>query len=253
MAFRSRLSTHLSATETDVGLELPAYSIEAASETETSNLTSDSDALSPSPANAPEPRPLAEHKFLLTDKKDKAWATLILKSRARSVDHMPTFLEGDPIEGSLLIDIGRKESIMSIQINVSLFPLPVRTLHLARLLQINGKIVARPQTGEHLAVSDSYVFLNETHVLWKKTSSDPRTPTPFPLSIEIRRGDLLSGQHSWPISFILPREVTLPPTFCEQMQIYKLPQTLLEKFTDVSIQYEIVLEFNRGFLRSTSR
>jgi hypothetical protein len=57
MAFpsRSRLSTPLSATETDVGLELPAYSLEAASETETSNLTSDSDALSPSPANAPEP------------------------------------------------------------------------------------------------------------------------------------------------------------------------------------------------------
>jgi hypothetical protein len=56
-------------TEMDASLELPAYSLKAASETEPSNLASNSDAISTSPVNASdERRPLAEHKFVLADK-----------------------------------------------------------------------------------------------------------------------------------------------------------------------------------------
>jgi hypothetical protein len=118
---------------------------------------------------------------------------------------------------------------------------------------MRGTIIAGSETGERLAVSDSYVFFNETHVLWTKLGTDPRIPTPYPRSNEIRWGATLAGQHTWPLSFALPTEVTISPTSSEPVQTYRLPQTLLEKFTAASIQYELVVEFTRGFLRRNSR
>jgi hypothetical protein len=83
------------------------------------------------PATSPRQRP--EHKYFLTDKKNKQWASLTLYSNGRQhSQRMPTFTEGELIEGSLDIDVDKKETIKSVLINVSHIP-PPQTLHLITL------------------------------------------------------------------------------------------------------------------------
>jgi hypothetical protein len=240
--------------QVDNGSELPAYSFEAV---RASGSEPGSPALtytSPSPASFPEPRhrELYEHTHVLTDSKNKPWATLTLQSCNQSSQQMPIFVDDQPIEGSLSLDLDRKESITSVSIIVMATFTRNANLRSNRLLQIR-EILAGSETREPLAVSDSYVFLNQIHTLWTKTNKDPLIPTPFPLSMEIRRGAMLTGRHCWPFSLRLPKDVDISPTSSEPPQTCRLPQTLLERFTTVSIQYEFIVEFIRGFLRSNSK
>lgn len=60
-----------------------------------------------------------EHTFELIDSK-AAWAVLKIRSRAYSASHLPTFLEGDAISGSVALNLGGKEvHVMAVKVLVS--------------------------------------------------------------------------------------------------------------------------------------
>ncbi len=58
------------------------------------------------------------HRYELYTNKRKAWATLVLQSRAISADRIPLFWQGDNITGSLTLDIDKEDSIKMIKITV---------------------------------------------------------------------------------------------------------------------------------------
>lgn len=123
----SRFSVFMNHHPTDTAdgpSDLPAYSVDA---------TSDSDSEPGSQSTNPIPgqtlgipayssnilrRERSEHTFVLNNRRNEPWATLKLKSSARSPDNMPTFVDDEPIEGSLLFSLDKKESITSVSVTV---------------------------------------------------------------------------------------------------------------------------------------
>lgn len=73
------------------------------------------------PSTAGVVRELTEHEFDIKDKKKKPWATLKLRSNARSSASLPTFLEGDKITGSVTLDLSSSEKILGVSLLVSVF------------------------------------------------------------------------------------------------------------------------------------
>jgi hypothetical protein len=73
------------------------------------------------PSTAGAVRELTEHEFDIKDKKKKPWATLKLRSNARSSASLPTFLEGDKITGSVTLDLSSSEKILGVSLLVSVF------------------------------------------------------------------------------------------------------------------------------------
>jgi hypothetical protein len=72
--------------------------------------------------NPPAPAQLAtEHQYHLSSRGSKpmTWATLKVLSRSPTPGHIPTFLQGDKIGGFFSVNLGRKDSIVSIHVTVS--------------------------------------------------------------------------------------------------------------------------------------
>lgn len=58
------------------------------------------------------------HSYPLGFDEDKAWATLHVVSKALSADSLPHLLEGEPITGSVDLDLAKEKAIKSITISV---------------------------------------------------------------------------------------------------------------------------------------
>jgi hypothetical protein len=78
------------------------------------------DSQNPVPAYAThtQPRERSDHKFVLNNRRNEPWAILTFQSSARSPNHIPTFIDDEPITGSLLLDLDKKEFITSVSISV---------------------------------------------------------------------------------------------------------------------------------------
>ncbi|KAF8206140.1 hypothetical protein K438DRAFT_2013934 [Mycena galopus ATCC 62051] len=179
------------------------------------------------PSTASAVRELTEHVYEIKDKKKKPWATLKLKSSARSSTSLPTFLEGDRITGSVTLDLSNSEKILGVSVLV------------------RGRIV----TG--LSEQNSYYFLDVTTPLWLKGMPNPRDSNPGSRS---QFNGKLSGDYHWPFSISLPKEVTLPDPAGHQgaVRTYQLPQTFLERTTSVSVLYELYVHVARSTFRVDS-
>ncbi|KAJ7649993.1 hypothetical protein FB45DRAFT_6723 [Roridomyces roridus] len=173
------------------------------------------------------PRTLTEHVFeikkdkLLAGKEKKAWATLTLRSSARSASSLPTFLEGDKLTGEVTLDVSGSEGILGVSIAV------------------RGQIVTGPQ--QHLC------FLDMSTPLWLK-------------GMPAAGNGKLSGDHHWPFSISLPGEVTLPcpaasPSWHRHhpetapKKTYRLPQTFLERTSIATVYYELFVHISRSTFR----
>jgi hypothetical protein len=92
--------------ETDPNFGLPAYSSSP-----------------PSAPNSAAPvtatRERAQHRYTIQDKKGHDWASLFLQSSAPSGKHLPTFLEGENIVGSVNLNLKKEETIRYIEFDVS--------------------------------------------------------------------------------------------------------------------------------------
>ncbi|KAK0480075.1 hypothetical protein IW261DRAFT_110475 [Armillaria novae-zelandiae] len=170
------------------------------------------------------------HRYEIYTSNRKAWATLALQSRAISADRIPLFWQGDNIAGSLTLDIEKEDSIKMIKITMQ------------------GKLL----TGQS---SDSWIFLEETKVLWARGMGNPRaSPSSFN---ENYRGKMV-GKYDWDFSLSIPAEVTAPPGSSSSMTSqgsgpFRLPQTLLERNIRTGIQYELCVSIKRSRFHPTAR
>ncbi|KAJ6520896.1 hypothetical protein DFH09DRAFT_1331546 [Mycena vulgaris] len=177
------------------------------------------------PSTAGAVRPLTEHVFEIKDKKKKPWATLKLSSSAPRATSLPTFLEGDKINGSVTLDLSNSEKILGVSI------------------LIRGSVV----TG--LRADDRVCFLDTTTPLWLKGMANPRESN-VATSASPYDGRL-SGDYHWPFSISLPKEVTLadPNEKHGPPQTYHLPQSFLERNTRGSVYYELFVHIARSTFR----
>ncbi|KAF9041999.1 hypothetical protein BDZ89DRAFT_1128688 [Hymenopellis radicata] len=168
------------------------------------------------PRTAPQPRPPVEHKYELLSGNGTAWATLKVQSRSRSSQQMPTFAEGDKVNGSLVLDLKKNESIKSIHLVVCHLYVP---LYLSFLVDLDS-------------------FRLNT-VLWERSNPHEK----------------LHGQNEWPFSLDIPKEITVDETDAQtHAGPFRLPQTFLEKNVQASVQYDLVVNMKRtGFASSNSR
>lgn len=170
------------------------------------------------------------HRYELYTNKRKAWATLVLQSRAISADRIPLFWQGDNITGSLTLDIDKEDSIKMIKITMQ------------------GKLL----TGQS---SDSWVFLEETKVLWARGMGNPQV---FSSSCNEDYRGKMAGKYDWDFSLPIPAQVITPPGSSSSMTSqgsgpFRLPQTFLERNIRAGIQYELFVSIKRPRFHSDSR
>jgi hypothetical protein len=184
-------------------------------------------------------RELTEHVFELSEGKSKPWAILTLNSSAKSSKSLPTFFERENITGKLEVIAERGDSIQAIIVTVCVAGKIVRWMHTHPNFQITGSIISGSTS------SESSVFLHHTLPVWAKSPETPRVPSPS----EGASASKLLGHCEWPLSMALPRTVELP-TGAGDLRSFKLPETFLERYTPVSIQYDLKVTISRGKLRS---
>jgi hypothetical protein len=112
--------------------------------------------------------------------------------------------------------------------------------------QVRGKIVSGTFKDDTSTISDTYVFLQRSQELWRRPKNE---------SSEIPHGEGLTWGDPWPFSFALPKEVIIAPisSDAESLKTYRLPQTFSERSSNVSVQYEFILDINRTFFRPNKK
>ncbi|KAF7316680.1 hypothetical protein HMN09_00400900 [Mycena chlorophos] len=155
-----------------------------------------------------------EHTFPLFDGRGNPWATLTLRSSAKSTKSVPTFHEKEHINGSFELTAEKGDSIQSVTVTIT------------------GRVV----TGS--TIDDSYTFFSHSLPLWSKAESRSSGAAAK-----------LLGTTSWPFSIPMPKTVGLKEGSRADVQ-YRLPETFLERHIRGSISYEISVLVSRGKLRS---
>lgn len=64
------------------------------------------------------PRDLVTHSYPLINKQGRQWVTLNVMSKARSPDSLPRVFEGEPILGSVELDLSEETSMKSVSVSV---------------------------------------------------------------------------------------------------------------------------------------
>ena len=101
---------------------------------------------------------------------------------------------------------------------------------------------------------DGCYFLDHPVINWTRTNGDPRAP---PDVVSSRLPTLkkfdgkLSGSYVWPFFLQFPSEVTVVQD--GEQQKYPTPQTFVERGTNVTIQYSLVIKMTHGILRTDSK
>lgn len=75
---------------------------------------------------------------------------------------------------------------------------------------------------------------------------DPRNPSS---SVETKYKEKLRGEYQWTFSIPLPKEIVLPAGPKKDPQIFRLPETFIERHTRASVQYDLSLRLARGKLK----
>ncbi|KAJ7170925.1 hypothetical protein C8R43DRAFT_875644 [Mycena crocata] len=173
----------------------------------------------------PPRRVLAEHQYHLSSGASKPpWATLKLLSRSPTASHLPTFLEGDKITGTFILNLDQPESITCV------------------------RAVARGQIVPGPADKDALTFVEVAATLWSRETGDPRDP-----SASSKHSGKLSGHYEWPFTLEMPTSVILAEISNSRSGTFRLPQTFLERRFPTSIQYVLVVHINRSRFRVNSR
>lgn len=195
------------------------------------------------------------HVYSVPSKKGVPWLTLRVASKARSPDHLPHFAQGQPIVGSVHLDLGRETTIKAVNISVSwtcsLFNVQRSTFNLNYViidflyLQFTGDLIT-PE-------AEFSPFLHISEDLWSLAKGDPRgthsdgTENQPPLPWK----EKLCGQFSWPFSLQLPNHIQMK--LGQVIQTYKLPASFLERGANVTILYRLKVTVTRNKFQSTSR
>jgi hypothetical protein len=161
-----------------------------------------------------------EHVFQFTNNKTKQ-ATLKLISSAKTPQNLPTYFENEPITGTLDLDLAKGDPILSVHITVSFlfyfYFLHDSWLNPGLIPQVIGRIVSGA------SAMDMVTFLKHSHAVWTAPEGRPSS---------------LSGSNSWPFSFKLPEQVSLPDRD-GTARTFHLPQTFIENDIKATICYDL--------------
>ncbi|KAF8825284.1 hypothetical protein HHX47_DHR7000683 [Lentinula edodes] len=157
-----------------------------------------------------------EFTYNIPLKGNKSSASLVLYGNALISKHLPTFLEDSKVDGLVKVDVESGESINAV------------------VISIQGKI---------LSGAKQHIFLDYNQTLW--SLSDGHTSA----------NGKLQGIHDWPFSVHLPKEVslTIGSKDAPRVEVFRLPQTFMERHARASIQYEVIARFSRGLLKTDHR
>ncbi|KAF6756588.1 hypothetical protein DFP72DRAFT_893162 [Ephemerocybe angulata] len=162
---------------------------------------------------------LQAFEFCIENGNNQAWATLRLMSRVPASLQRPRYTSGDSIEGSVILDLKRPQTITSIAV------------------LLRGKMITSSLS------EGSHLFLEVTHPVWDSTSG---VPPPGGSKVSSPSGKL-QGQYSWPFSIPFPTEFQ-DASPGGSSQKYPTPQTVLARGINANIAYEVVLKITTGGL-----
>lgn len=118
-------------------------------------------------------------------------------------------------------------------------------------LQVKGQIMT---SGRY---PNQTTFVDECTTLWSKEMGDPRYPDS---SSNGRYSGKLMGSYTFPFSITLPSTVTLPLAGSSSTSStpgasgpFRLPETFLERQSQVTVQYDMELNILRSRFRVDSR
>ncbi|KLO17430.1 hypothetical protein SCHPADRAFT_169098 [Schizopora paradoxa] len=175
-------------------------------------------------------RRVTETVTTLDDKSKTPWLSLILVSGPYSTS-LPSFTEGEAIQGRVVIDLAKPQSIDSIFITVK------------------GMIYCN--------LYETTKFYSESKIVWKAEANEPPAPnlTTFRRKKSKSKSDAkLEGRHVWPFSFTIPHEFAVKKAVAREFKLRPtelMPPTLDGKTGNSSIYYQFVVDVKRkGFLQA---
>ncbi|KAF9528462.1 hypothetical protein CPB83DRAFT_894250 [Crepidotus variabilis] len=194
-----------------------------------------------SPATSSTPSSVKEFTFSIKNR-GKSLAVLTVIANRNVSNTMPTFIEGQPIKGSVRLNLGKAEAFQSVTIRV------------------RGNLFSRS--------GHQTTFLDTSHIIWSQSMGDPRhTASKFTLKSPNRpesntsiaattpfTGKIVEGEYFWEFSIELPKEVPVPVGKDRNPKIFLLAQTFAERHIHASVAYEMVMKVTTtNFLRMNHR
>ncbi|KAK7033381.1 hypothetical protein R3P38DRAFT_2922374 [Favolaschia claudopus] len=139
-------------------------------------------------SGVPPHRVFTEHQFHLSSRgSNSPWATLNVLSRSPNSTQLPTFLEGDKITGSFILDLDQPESIACVR------------------AVAKGQVIPGP------AERDAFTFVELTSILWSKDNGKLRGHYEWPFSLELPVSVTLAATNHFPAG-----TYRLPQSFFER-------------------------------------
>ncbi|KLO17422.1 hypothetical protein SCHPADRAFT_937117 [Schizopora paradoxa] len=167
--------------------------------------------------------PETEREFSLQDNKGRTFLTLIVRSTAPA-SSLPSFLEGQPIGGKVILDLEKPESIKSISVTV--------------------------QGAARFSVLDDRPFLKVTETLYKCENDTGSRG----LLESITGGEKMdAGRREFDFRIILPSETTVDKALWHDAKVnesVRLPPALSSKAWNWAFYYAISVEVKRSGLLS---
>ncbi|EIN10023.1 hypothetical protein PUNSTDRAFT_143372 [Punctularia strigosozonata HHB-11173 SS5] len=246
------------------------------------------------PPRAPEPRiptgsrrERIEHTYTLTNRNDRPWLTLKLRSRAQQPTYLPYYFEGDEIAGNVELNLENEDSIREVAVilkgQIGSTALDAITfVNMQEVVWSTGMGAPRAfpvsEESEAEQANSARTTPSPTHGSTTSASSrgssrsssrgpsastSPANPSFFTSPRFLRRsssssapvhsGKLL-GKYAWPFSMTLPKSVTLRQKNDVEGKAYVLPPSFSERSgVRVTIQYELYVKIRRGKLRVDSK
>ncbi|KAF8574231.1 hypothetical protein K439DRAFT_1399203 [Ramaria rubella] len=162
--------------------------------------------------------PVTERVYTLETAKKQPWAFLKVNSRGGRVTSVPLVLQGEPITGTVELDLEKTEHIQEVVIETR---------------------------GESLAVGqEPMLFLTQETTLWSTTMGDPGNP-----SVGVNGSPKLKGKYVWPFSITLPDKVTVSAVEKGPTSVHPLPPAFSERASPSYLEYKIIVTFRRGRFR----
>ncbi|KAJ8518282.1 hypothetical protein ONZ45_g4636 [Pleurotus djamor] len=158
------------------------------------------------------------HQFFLDSKK----ITFTLLSRATSTQSQPLFLEGDNVQGSVILNLEKEESVQAIKVAV------------------RGKLLTGSGAQTHVLT-----FLDVSNTIWDRLH--PLHALNSASVSSMKDGKLTPGEYTFPFCFPFPSGGSITTPGCLASH---LPHTFLEKGLNGNIQYDVEMRIVKGKFRT---
>ncbi|KAI0067293.1 hypothetical protein BV25DRAFT_1795158 [Artomyces pyxidatus] len=170
----------------------------------------------PTPTVSPTISPTSislQHTYSLRNNSGRIWLSLLFRSRAQDIKHMPLFFDRDTLTGEVHLDLDKAETLKGLTIGIT---------------------AATTAVGQ-----EEEQFLDVLEPVWTPGGS--------------ATSEKLKGKYTWPFSIRLPVDTSVSLTPKSTPQRYPLPPTFSERASPAYIDYKLVATVRRGGLRVNNK